>query len=71
LAAIEKAPDDAKLELRRLTDWALRLEKENLCQLIMSIGKGRWVFELGRELQRFEGRVSCGRKVVCHCAVDP
>lgn len=46
LAAIEDAREDAKPELRRLTDWAQRQEKEGLCRLSTSIGKGRWVLNL-------------------------
>jgi hypothetical protein len=46
LEAIESAKEEAKPELRRLTGWAQRLERDKLCRLSTSIGKGRWVLNL-------------------------
>ncbi len=42
-AAIAQSPSDQLPALKRLLDWALALEGEQLAVLYSSIGKGRWV----------------------------
>lgn len=42
-AGIEQSPSEQRPALKRLLDWALALEGEQLAVLYSSIGKGRWV----------------------------
>ncbi len=42
LRSISAAPEDQQPELRRLCDWAIRLEREGLVRLGTGRGKGRW-----------------------------
>ncbi len=41
LAGIARAPEDQRVELRRLCDWAISLERERLVRLLTGHGKGR------------------------------
>lgn len=45
-SSIEDAPPDTRPTLRRLTEWALQLERDGLSTLVTSVGKGRWVLNL-------------------------